>query len=190
VARYVARITDTYFTNLHAMVIYRLDRFGRGGHQTPFDDQGYPAVRIVEAHENYDRQHQDVRVKNGIHYGDVISGVDFAYAAKLTAVNAATLASLAWAPPPPAEVGIAGAVQPSTTLVWKQAPSKKLAGYKVYWRLTTEPQWSHWAWAGDVSQYMLKDIVIDNYFFGVAAVSKDGHESVVQFPLRQVRLGR
>ena len=66
-------------------------------------------------------------------------------------------------------------------------PSAELAGYKVYWRLTTEPQWTHWAWAGDVPEYMLKDIIIDNYFFGVAAVSKDGHESIVQFPGRQAR---
>ncbi|MEJ2678678.1 MAG: M20/M25/M40 family metallo-hydrolase [Gemmatimonadota bacterium] len=184
VARYVARITSTYFTNLNAMMIYRLDRFGRGGQQTPFDDEGYPGVRIMEAHENYNRQHQDVRVENGIHYGDVIAGVDFNYAAKLTAVNAATLASLAWAPPPPTDVAITGAVKPSTTLRWTRVPSAELAGYKVYWRLTTEPQWSHWAWAGDVSQYTLKDIIIDNYFFGVAAVAKDGHESVVQFPRR------
>jgi hypothetical protein len=187
VARYVARITGTYFTNMHAMMVYRLDRFGRGGHETPFDNEGYPAVRIMEAHENYNRQHQDVRVENGIHYGDVISGVNFPYAARLTAVNAATLASLAWAPPPPAEVAIGGAVQPSTTLQWNQVPSKELAGYKVYWRLTTEPQWSHWAWAGDAGEYTLKDVIIDNYFFGVAAVSKDGHESVVQFPRRQAR---
>ncbi len=98
-ARYVDRIADRYFPNLTAKMIYRLDRFGRGGHHRPFNDAGFPAVRIMETHENYNRQHQDIRVEDGIRYGDTIEGVDFAYAASLTAVNAATLASLAWAPP-------------------------------------------------------------------------------------------
>ena len=92
-ARYVHRITDTYFTNLEAKMIYRLDRFGRGGHHRPLNDLGFPGVRIMETHENYVRQHQDVRVEDGIAYGDVIEGVDFDYAARLTAVNASVLAA-------------------------------------------------------------------------------------------------
>jgi hypothetical protein len=112
VARYVERITDEYFTNLDAMMIYRLDRFGRGGHHRPFNDVGFPGVRIMETHEDYTRQHQDLRVEDGIEYGDVIEWVDFDYARRLTGVNVAVLASLAWAPPPPANVRIAGAVQP------------------------------------------------------------------------------
>src|SRR5690606_26755298 len=100
-ARYVDRITSEYFRNLDAMMIYRLDRFGRGGHHRPFNDLGFPGVRIMEANENYTRQHQNIRVEDGIAYGDVIEGVDFEYARKLTGANIAVLASLAWAPPPP-----------------------------------------------------------------------------------------
>jgi hypothetical protein len=100
-ARYVDRITDEYFQNLDAMMIYRLDRFGRGGHHRPFNDQGFPGVRIMETHEHYDRQHQDLRTEDGREYGDVVDYVDFDHARRLTGVNAAVLASLAWAPPPP-----------------------------------------------------------------------------------------
>jgi Zn-dependent M28 family amino/carboxypeptidase len=181
-ARYVDRITGAYFTNLRSMMVYRLDRFGRGGHHRPFNDAGFPAIRIMEAHENYTRQHQDIRVENGIAYGDVIDGVNFDYAAKLTGVNAAVLASLAWAPPAPREVRIAGAVQPSATLRWSAPASTVVDGYKVYWRLTTEPQWSHWVHVGDVTEYTMRNLNIDNYLFGVAAVARDGNESVVAFP--------
>lgn len=188
-ARYIERMSD-HVPNLDVMMIYRLDRFGRGGHHRPFNDLGYPAVRIMETHEHYDRQHQDLRTEMGAHgftksYGDTIDGVDFAYAAKLTALNAVSLAGMAWAPPPPANVEIKGAVSADTTLSWtrpdpKQAPN--LAGYKLYWRLTTEPRWTHSRWVGDVDAATLHGIVIDNYFFGVAAVAKDGTESPVVFP--------
>jgi len=181
-ARYVDRITDTYMTNLRAMMIYRLDRFGRGGHHTPFNDEGFPAVRIMETHENYNRQHQDVRVENGIAYGDVIEGVDFDYASKLTGVNAAVLASLAWAPAPPASVRIGGTVSPSTRLEWDSVGSPNLAGYKLYWRATTAPQWEHSRYVGKTTAYTLENIVIDNYLFGVAAVAESGDESTVVFP--------
>jgi Zn-dependent M28 family amino/carboxypeptidase len=181
-ARYIARITDTYFTNLDAMLIYRLDRFGRGGHHRPFNDLGYPGVRIMETHEHYDRQHQNVRVENGRRFGDVIDGVNFPYAAKLTAVNASVLAALAWAPPAPTNVRIGGAVSASTTLAWDGVPSPDLAGYRIYWRATTAPQWTHSRWVGPVTQYTLENVVIDNYLFGVAAVGKDGNESPVVFP--------
>ena len=136
-ARYVARLTDTYVTNMNAKMIYRLDRFGRGGHHKPFNDAGFPGVRIMETHENYNRQHQDIREENGIKYGDVIEGVNFPYCAKLTGVNAITLAALAWAPPPPNQVMIGGAVKPSTRMRWDAPNSKNLAGYKIYWRDTT-----------------------------------------------------
>ncbi|MDI1252601.1 M28 family metallopeptidase [Thermomonas sp.] len=183
-ARYIERMAE-HVPNLDVMMVYRLDRFGRGGHQRPFNDLGYPAVRVMETHEHYDRQHQDLRTVDGRVYGDTIDGVDFAYAAKLTALNAVALAGMAWAPPPPANVDIKGAVSADTTLTWthpdpKQAPN--LAGYKIYWRLTTEPQWTHSRWVGDVGTATLHDIVIDNYFFGVAAVAKDGTESPVVFP--------
>lgn len=181
-ARYIARITNTYLTNLEPILIYRLDRFGRGGHHRPFNDAGFPGVRIMETHENYVRQHQDIREENGIQYGDVIEGVNFDYAAKLTAVNALALASLAWAPPGPSNLMIGGAVQPSTTLQWDESDDDHIAGYKIYWRETTAPQWNHSRYVGKVNQYTLKGIIIDNYLFGVAAVSKKGHESPVVYP--------
>src|SRR5690606_3856859 len=184
-ARYIDRMADRYVPNLDTMMVYRLDRFGRGGHHRPFNDAGHPAVRIMETNEHYDRQHQDLRTEDGRVYGDTIDGVDFDYAAKLTALNAVSLAGMAWAPPPPAGVTIKGAVSADTTLEWSrpadsQAPN--LAGYKVYWRLTTEPQWTHEVYVGDVTSHTLENVVIDNHFFGVAAVAKDGTESPVVFP--------
>jgi Zn-dependent M28 family amino/carboxypeptidase len=182
-ARYVERMTSTYFTNLRAIMIYRLDRFGRGGHHRPFNDAGFAGVRIMETHENYTRQHQDIREENGIKYGDVVEGVNFEYAAKLTGVNAISLAGIAWAPPAPKNVLIGGAVQPSTTLSWDKLEDDNVAGYKIYWRDTTAPQWQYSKYlSSDVTEYTLKGIVIDNYMFGVAAVGKDGNESVVSFP--------
>ncbi|MDH3640996.1 MAG: M28 family peptidase [Gammaproteobacteria bacterium] len=179
-ARYVDVMADRYVPNLDVMMIYRLDRFGRGGHHRPFNDAGFAAVRIMETNENYHRQHQDLRVEGGIAYGDVISGVDFDYAARLTALNAVSLASMAWAPAPPAAVTIEGAVQPDTTLAWEK--SVGAAGYKVYWRLTTSPVWTHHRFVGDVQTATLESLIIDNYLFGVASVSADGFESPVVFP--------
>jgi len=182
IARYVDRLTEQYTTNLNAIMIYRLDRFGRGGHHRPFNDEGFPGVRIMETHEHYDRQHQDLRIENGIKYGDVIEKVNFEYAAKLTGVNAITLAALAWAPPPPNNVMIGGAVRPSTKLQWEKVNDPNVLGYKIYWRDTTSPQWQYSKFVGDVSEHTLTNIVIDNYLFGVASVGKDGNESVVVFP--------
>jgi hypothetical protein len=188
-ARYVDRITEEYFTNLDAKMIYRLDRFGRGGHHRPFNDLGFAGVRIMEAHENYIWQHQDIRVEDGIEYGDVIDHVDFDFAARLTAVNAAVLASLAWAPAAPENVRIAGAVRPSTSLAWDPVDDPDLAGYRIYWRDTTAPQWEHSRYVGNVTEFTLENMVIDNYLFGVAAVGTDGNESVVAFPTARYRPG-
>lgn len=181
-ARYIDKLTDDYMINLDAIMIYRLDRFGRGGHHRPFNDQGFTGVRIMETHENYNEQHQDLRTENGVNYGDVITSVNFEYAAKLTAVNALTLAALASAPAEPKNVMIGGAVQPSTRLKWDAVADDNLIGYKVYWRDTTSPQWQYSRFVGKVTDYMLKNIVIDNYLFGVAAVGKNGSESLIQFP--------
>lgn len=188
-ARYIDRMADQYIPNLDTMMIYRLDRFGRGGHHRPFNDLGYPAVRIMETNEHYERQHQDLRTEivegDAVKYGDTIEGVNFDYAAKLTGLNAASLAGMAWAPPPPANVEIEGAVSPDTTLRWKKPmgkQAKNLAGYRIYWRLTTEPQWTNSIYVGNVNEYTLKNVVIDNYFFGVAAVAEDGFESPAVFP--------
>jgi Zn-dependent M28 family amino/carboxypeptidase len=181
-ARYIERLTRQYMPELNPRMIYRLDRFGRGGHHRPFNDLGLPGVRIMEMNEHYHRQRQDLRTEDGIEYGDRIEGVDFEYAAKLTGVNAITLAALAAAPPPPEAVRIRGAVSPSTTLSWTRADSPELLGYKIYWRDTTEPQWTPSRFVGDVTEFTLENVVIDNFFFGVAAVGKDGNESAVVFP--------
>ena len=185
-ARHIDKLTDKYMTNLDAIMIYRLDRFGRGGHHRPFNDEGFTGVRIMETHENYNRQHQDIREENGIKYGDVIEGVDFDYAAKLTAVNAISLASLASAPEIPKNVMIGGAVQPSTRLQWDEVEDENILGYKVYWRDTTSPVWQYSRFVGKVTKYTLENIVIDNYFFGVASISTNGAESLVQFPQKLI----
>ncbi|MBK8506656.1 MAG: M28 family metallopeptidase [Saprospiraceae bacterium] len=181
-ARYIDQITRQYMPAMKPIMIYRLDRFGRGGHHRPFNDLGFPGVRIMETHENYDRQHQDLRTENGIQYGDVIEGVNFPYVAKLTAVNALTLGSLASAPSSPDGVMIGGAVSPSTTLRWEAVEEEHLLGYKIYWRDTTSPHWQYERWVGNQTQFTLENVIIDNYLFGVASVAKDGSESVVQFP--------
>ncbi|MBT5218720.1 MAG: M28 family peptidase [Woeseia sp.] len=185
IARYIDRMADEFIPNLDVMMIYRLDRFGRGGHHRPFNEVGIPGVRIMETHEHYERQHQTLRTEAGIEYGDVIEGVNFDYARKLTGLNIVSLAGMAKAPPFPADVEIEGAVQPSTTLSWSMPTGKaaeNLADYKVYWRLTTEAQWTFSRNVGLVNTHTLENIVIDNYLFGVASVSKDGYESPVVFP--------
>lgn len=179
-ARFIHKTTKTYMPEMNPMMIYRLDRFGRGGHHRPFNDLGYAGIRIMEAHENYTQQHQDIRTEDGIEYGDKLKFVNFNYARKLTAVNAITMASLAWAPAPPAEVSIGGIVEPSAKFKWSK--SKNAVGYKIYWRDTTSPTWDNSRYVGDVSEFTLDGIVIDNFFFGIAAVGKDGNESVVAFP--------
>lgn len=181
-ARYVDKITKTYMPEMNPMMVYRLDRFGRGGHHRPFNDLGFAGIRIMEAHENYNRQHQNLRTENGIKYGDVLEGVNFEYAKKLTAVNAITLASLAWAPPAPTKVQIGGVVEPNTKLLWNMDDNPHVVGYKIYWRLTTSPQWEFSKFIGKVNNYELEGIVIDNYFFGVASLDDKGHESMVVFP--------
>ncbi|MFC3050396.1 M28 family metallopeptidase [Kordiimonas pumila] len=187
IARLVDRLADDFIPNLDVMMVYRLDRFGRGGHHRPFNEAGYPGVRIMETNENYNRQHQDVRTENGIAYGDVLAGVDFAYAAKLTSLNVVTLATMAGAPSFPVDVKLAGAVEPSATISWglkgDETTQANLAGFRIYWRLTTDPQWQWSRLVGkDARAFELTNVVIDNYFFGVAAVSEDGYESPVVFP--------
>jgi Zn-dependent M28 family amino/carboxypeptidase len=179
-ARHIYKQVKTYMPDMNPMLIYRLDRFGRGGHHRPFNDAGYAGVRIMEAHENYTQQHQDIRVENGIAYGDVLEHVNFDYAAKLTAVNAISLASIAWAPPAPSTVALGGAVAPQATLSWEEVPGA--LGYKIYWRDTTSPTWDYAREVGNVTSFELKGMVVDNYFFGVAAIGANGQESIVRFP--------
>ena len=165
---------------MNPMMIYRLDRFGRGGHHRPFNDLGFPGIRIMEAHENYTQQHQDIRTENGINYGDTFEHVNFGYAKKLTAVNAINMASLASAPPSPTSVAIGGIVEASAKLKWNAVAGAK--GYRIYWRDTTSPTWDHSRYIENSTECTLEGIVIDNFYFGVAAVGANGFESVVVFP--------
>jgi Zn-dependent M28 family amino/carboxypeptidase len=186
-ARYIYETTERYMPQMNPILIYRLDRFGRGGHHRPFNEAGFAGVRVMEAHENYNRQHQDIRTEDGIEYGDVIEGVNFDYVKKMTAVNAVALASLAAAPPKPAKVEIGGAVQPSTTLRWENPGSEGIKGYKIYWRATSASLWQHSKYVGDVNEFTMEGFVIDNYLFGVSAVGEDGHKSVVSYPSGLIR---
>lgn len=184
-ARFIYKTTKTYMPEMNPRMIYRLDRFGRGGHHRPFNDAGFAGIRIMEAHENYTQQHQDIRTENGINYGDTFEHVNFPYNAKLTAVNAINLASIAWAPPTPSNVGIGGIVEANARLQWDAVEGA--VAYKVYWRDTTSPTWDNSRLITNGTSATLNGIVIDNFFFGVAAVGKDGHESPVAFPSTIIR---
>lgn len=179
-ARYVHKTVKVYMPEMNPMMVYRLDRFGRGGHHRPFNDVGFPGIRIMEAHENYTQQHQDIRTENGIKYGDTFEHVNFEYAKKLTTVNAITMANLASAPPSPTKVGIGGIVEPSVKLKWNAVEGA--TAYKIYWRDTTSPTWDYSRNVGDVTEFTLEGIVVDNFYFGIASVDDEGFESVVVFP--------
>jgi hypothetical protein len=179
-ARFMDELADKYLTNLHVVMVYRTDRYGRGGDQVEMLKAGYPAVRVTEMTENYNRQHQDLRTENGIRYGDVIEGVDFPYLAQVTRLNVVTMASLAMAPQPPRGVEIKGAVTPDTTINWKPEPGA--AAYRVWWRGTTDPQWRFSRLAAAPGTETLRSVNIDDFFFGVSAISPDGWESPVVFP--------
>ncbi|MBI1359534.1 MAG: M20/M25/M40 family metallo-hydrolase [Alphaproteobacteria bacterium] len=179
-SRYMAAIAERYMPDFSVRMIYRMDRFGRGGDHAPFQALGFPAVRVTEGVENYDRQHQTLRTENGVTYGDTIDHVDFDYLAKVTRLNLMTMVSLASAPPPPTDVRIAGAVSPDTTVSW--APAVGADRYVVWWRDTTAPEWIHFRVAdGSATSLKLEKTVIDDWFFGVSAVSAEGYASPVVF---------
>lgn len=181
-ARYIHKQVKKYMPEMNPMMIYRLDRFGRGGHHRPFNDVGFAGVRIMEAHENYTQQHQDIRHENGIDYGDVVDAVNFEYAAKLTAVNAINLAAIAWAPPAVQKFSIGGIVEADVKFRWTKVDDKAIAGYKIYWRDTTSPTWDNSRFVGNTDEAVLKGIVIDNFLFGIATVGTNGQESPIVFP--------
>jgi len=180
-SRYLDSLAGRLGIGLDVMQIWRNDRFGRGGDHTEFLNAGYPAVRLTVAVENYNHQHQDLRVENGIEYGDTIDKMDFQYLQKVTKLNVAALAALASAPPPP-EPTVEGAVSTDTTVTW--APVAGASSYKVWWRRTDANQWQT-ARAFAASQctaackIVLPHIRVDDSVFGVSSVSKDGFESPV-----------
>jgi len=181
-ARFIYNSTKKYLPDLNPDLVYRLDRFGRGGHHRPFNDLGFAGVRIMESNENYNRQHQDIRTENNIDYGDVISGVNFEYAKKLTAVNAVNLALLGWSPPPPKNLKIGGIVEPSVKFKWDYSDNQDIIGYKIYWRTTSAPNWEFGKVIDKKNEYTLDGIIIDNFLFSVVSINSKGFESIYEFP--------
>ena len=180
-ARYVKEVGERYVDDIEIMLIYRNDRFLRGGDHTPFVQRGYPAVRITETHENYHHQHQDLRTEKGIVYGDLIEFMDFEYLRKNTAINLATLASLAKAPAAPQEVKVdVKNLTNSTYLYWKAPVSGKPKGYYVMMRETTAPVWQKKFFTADTS--LTIPYSKDNYFFAVQSVNATENESLPVVP--------
>jgi hypothetical protein len=188
-ARYVNGIGIAYQKDGAATphLVFRQDRYLRGGDHTSFNEQGFAAVRFTEWRENYDHQHQVVRTENGIEYGDLLKFVNFDYVARVAKLNLATLASLATAPAPPQQVRIdATKLENGTTLKWQPSPGGLATSYEVVWRDTTSPLWEFSVSAGDTTTITV-DESKDNVIFGVRAVDKEGHRSVVVVPTREAR---
>jgi hypothetical protein len=186
-ARFVKEQSDRYLKNVHVWLIYRRDRYLRGGDHIPFLERGYSAVRVTEADEDFTHQHQNVRTENGVFYGDTIDYVDFEYTANVARVDLISLASLASAPARPKNVGIVTArLTNDTELKWDANADADLAGYEIAWRETTAPEWANSAFVGNVTNFLVKGRSKDNYFFGVRAVDKQGNKSPVVYP-RPVR---
>ncbi len=179
-ARFMEGLADRYLGNFKVTMVYRTDRFSRGGDQVEMLKAGFPSVRVTEANENYTRQHQDLRTEKAIRYGDVIEGVDFSYLANVTRLNIVSMAALASAPAPATHVEIDGAVSANTTVKW--TPAADAARYRLWWRSTTDPQWRYSRDASTSGKAVLRDINIDDWFFGVSAIGPDGWESPVVFP--------
>ena len=163
------------------LLVFRLDRYLRGGDHSAFNDQGFAAVRFTEYRENFNHQHQDVRSENGIEYGDTLKFVDFGYVARVARLNAAALAALAAAPRPPAAVKVVTTnLDNNTTLKW--GASEGASGYEVIWRETSAPTWEHVKSVGDTTTTTL-EISKDNVIFAVRAVDKAGHRSLPVVPV-------
>ncbi|PYS83140.1 MAG: aminopeptidase [Acidobacteria bacterium] len=185
-ARFIKEAAEEYVPGFRVWMIYRRDRYLRGGDHIPFLEQGYAAVRFTEPNENYNHQHQNVRVENGVQYGDLPQFDDFAYIAQVARVNCAALSALALAPARPSDVRIlTRRLTNDTDLQWAANKEPDLAGYEVVWRDTTEAVWTHSLWVGRVTSYTMKGMSKDNYFFGVRAVDADGNRSPVTYPRPQ-----
>jgi Zn-dependent M28 family amino/carboxypeptidase len=180
--RFVLSVAQNESTDMRVRVVYRRDRYLRGGDHISFLQQGYPAARFTEPNEDYAHQHQDTRVENGKQFGDLPEFCDFGYIARVARVNAATLWSLAQAPGTPRAAKIdTSRLTNDTTLAWQRGTEADLAGYEVVWRETTAPDWTHVIPVGDTTTATI-DLSKDNVFFGVRAVDRDGHRSPVAFP--------
>ena len=181
-ARFIKETTESFVPQMNVMLVYRRDRYGRGGDHIPFLERGYPAVRFTEVNEDFRHQHQNVRVENGVQYGDLPQFVDFAYVANVARVNAAALARLALAPSRPKGVTIVSRLSDDTELRWEANKEPDLQGYEIVWRQTWAAEWGGVRSVGNVTSYTLKGMSKDNYFFGVRTVDKEGNRSPVTFP--------
>lgn len=177
-ARYVAEVARTYDAGVKPSLVFRLDRFLRGGDHYSFNQQGFAAVRFTEYREDFHHQHQNVRTEKGVEFGDLPKFVNFDYISHVAGLNAATLASLASAPAPPASVHVLTKdLENDTTLTWNASPDGRARVYEVLWRATSAPDWEHAERVGDVNRATLK-ISKDNVIFGVRAVDEQGHRSL------------
>lgn len=185
--RYVKEVSDAYMKDFKVSIIYRRDRYGRGGDHIPFLERGFAAVRFTEPDEDYTHQHQNVRTENGVFYGDTPEFVDFEYTANAARVNLISLASLANAPAKPKNVGIVtGRLTNDTELKWDANTDADIAGYEIVMRETSSPEWSETIAAGNITNFVVKGMSKDNYFFGLRSVDKAGNRSPVVYP-RPVR---
>ena len=183
-ARYVAYVATQYLQpgDFRPMLVFRRDRYLRGGDQISFTEQGYAAVRFTEFREDFNHQHQNVRTENGIEYGDLPKFVDYDYTANVARLNAASLAALASAPSSPLDVRLlTKGLQNDSTLEWKPPPGGQATGYEVLWRDTTVPDWEHAKSVGNVTQVTLP-VSKDNVIFAVSAVDAKGHRSLPAVP--------
>jgi acetylornithine deacetylase/succinyl-diaminopimelate desuccinylase-like protein len=182
-ARFIKETGERYARGMKIMMVYRRDRYLRGGDHIPFLERGFAAVRFTEPNENYHHQHQNVRIENGTQYGDLPEFDDFDYIANVARVNAASLASLALAPARPKNVGVVTTrLTNDTELKWNRNVEPDLAGYEIVWRETTSPVWTSARMVGNVTSFTMTGMSKDNYFFGVRAVDKQGNKSPVSFP--------
>ena len=187
-ARFIKETGDVFVPQLKVTLVYRRDRYGRGGDHIPFLERGYPAVRFTETNEDFRHQHQNIRVENGVQFGDLPEFVDFAYVANVARVNAASLAALALAPSRPKGVTIlAQRLSHDTDLKWDANKEPDLAGYDIVWRETTAATWTNSKAVGNVTTFSMKGMSKDNYFFGVRAIDRAGNRSPVTYPRPQTR---
>jgi hypothetical protein len=183
VARYIADVGRAYDAGVKPMLVFRLDRYLRGGDHYSFNQQGFAAVRLTEFREDFHHQHQNVRTENGVQYGDVPKFVDYEYVAHVARLNAATLASLAAAPAPPANVHLLTKdLENDSTLTWEAAPGGLATAYEVVWRATTSPEWEHAQNVGNAIRATMK-MSKDNVIFAVRAVDGAGHRSLAIVPV-------
>jgi Peptidase family M28/Fibronectin type III domain len=181
-ARYVEETGENGATAMDVKLVYRRDRFGRGGDQISFLERGWAAVRFSEPNENFDHQHQDVRVEDGRQFGDLIEFVDFDYLARVTRVVGSSLAALARAPRAPANVRIPTSLSYDTVVSWNASPESDVVGYEVVWRDSIEPVWTNSRAVGNVNTATIENLNKDNFQVGVRAIDRDGNRSPVATP--------